>query len=85
MENVKDSIISRLKSVLSELGVTGIEPRLEQSKDLTHGDYTSNAAMIVFAKSKVPTSLFHFVKTSRDKKLRGAGKSPLRIRLHPLP
>jgi len=48
----KDEIIQSLKTALKELGIEDFEPVLERPKDASHGDFSTNAAMIAFAKIK---------------------------------
>ncbi len=57
MKNIREAIISSLEDVLKDLGITGVESRLELPKDLSHGDYTSNIALAIFSKSKVRTAM----------------------------
>ena len=48
----KDEIIKSLKIALKELGVEDFEPVLERPKDTSHGDYSTNVAMVAFARIK---------------------------------
>ncbi|MCL5435300.1 MAG: arginine--tRNA ligase [Patescibacteria group bacterium] len=48
----KDEIIQSLKNALKELGVEEFEPQIERPKDPQNGDFSSNIALISFAKIK---------------------------------
>jgi len=49
---VRQEIAEELKRVLVELGIEGSEPKLDVPGDDSHGDYSSNIAMMAFAKAK---------------------------------
>lgn len=70
--NVKTNLIEQLVTIIKELG-GDFEPSVEIPADLTHGDFTTNAAMILAKKLKrnpmeiaeeiknnFPFSIFHF-------------------------
>lgn len=59
---VREEIKSGLKKALEELGVEIVEPKIEEPKDSTHGDYASNVAMIAFGKYKVSSSKYQVFK-----------------------
>ena len=44
---MKDQIATLLASILKEMGITGVVPEVEVPEDASHGDYTSNVAMIL--------------------------------------
>ena len=49
---IKDEIISQLKSVVKNLTSEDIEIQLETPEIADHGDYSSNIALQIFAKSQ---------------------------------
>ena len=53
----KDEIIQSLKIALKELGVEDFEPVLERPKDTKNGDFSSNVAMVAFARIKNQESI----------------------------
>ncbi len=57
MENVSEKIYSILKEIASEMGIKDAKFKVECPKDKTHGDLSSNIALIAFAKVKSPLEL----------------------------
>ena len=56
---IKQKIAEELKKALVDLGIEGVEPKLDVPKGESHGDYSSNIAMIAFAKnqeSRIPSA-----------------------------
>ena len=47
-------MLEALRGAVSKLGVAGVEPRLERPRDPSHGDLTSNVAMVVAGRLKRP-------------------------------
>lgn len=43
---VKDEIRNQLQSILAELGTSDVMPQIEQPADISHGDYSTNIALI---------------------------------------
>jgi arginyl-tRNA synthetase len=52
MENPKDKIYSVLKEIASEMVDLEVEFKVERPKDATHGDFSSNIGLTLFAKIK---------------------------------
>lgn len=48
----RKEIISALKDTLKGLRLADVEPQIEHPLDQTHGDYSTNVAMVVFGKNK---------------------------------
>ena len=48
MENPKDKIYSILEKVALGLGVSEVNFSVEKPKDTSHGDFSSNIAMVLF-------------------------------------
>lgn len=42
-----------LKSILADLGISDIEPQIERPADMSHGDYSTNIALVAFKKYQV--------------------------------
>ncbi len=59
----KDEIIQSLKAALKELGVEDFELQVETPKDASHGDFSSNVAMVVHGVIK--SGLSHAVRDAR--------------------
>ena len=49
---MKDQIQSKLQKIISQLGVEDIEIKIDIPDDPSHGDYSSNIALVLFAKLK---------------------------------
>ncbi|MFH1536214.1 MAG: arginine--tRNA ligase [Patescibacteria group bacterium] len=62
---MKNEIIEALKRAVCEVTGLEVEQGVKRVANEVHGDYSSNVAMAIFAKSKIPTSL----------KLRGTSKN----------
>ncbi len=54
--SIKQQIKDQLSSVLKDLGIEGVEPGVEYPGERSHGDYSSNVAMVAFAKKQKATS-----------------------------
>lgn len=55
---IKQQIISALKEALEEMGLSGIEPELEVPSEPSHGDWSTNVALVLAKKAhKVPMEL----------------------------
>ncbi|MCL5433076.1 MAG: arginine--tRNA ligase [Patescibacteria group bacterium] len=58
MSAAQKIIISEVKGILTEIGVEGQAPAVEIPQDLSHGDYSTNIAMLVISKIKTQNSKF---------------------------
>jgi len=59
----KDEIIQSLKIVLKELGIDDFEPQIETPKDASHGDFSTNVAMVAY--KNIKSGLSHAVRDAR--------------------
>ncbi|EKD64601.1 MAG: Arginine-tRNA ligase [uncultured bacterium] len=57
MQDIKHEIIKILSEVTKKTTGQDVKPDLERSKDDNHGDYSSNIAMVIFARSKAKTPM----------------------------
>ncbi|MBI2622422.1 arginine--tRNA ligase [Candidatus Microgenomates bacterium] len=65
---MKQQIISALKKALGELGVSGVEPVVEVPGESSHGDYSTNVALVVAQKLKQnPMELVNKIKNQISK------------------
>ncbi len=65
---MKQQIISALKKALGELGVSGVEPVVEVPGESSHGDYSTNVALVVAQKLKQnPMELANKIKNQISK------------------
>ena len=53
MENMTEKIYSILEKVALEMGAAGIEFKVERPKESSHGDFSSNIALNLFANSRL--------------------------------
>jgi len=74
MENPKEKIYSILQKVVLEMVEQELEFQVEKPKDQTHGDFSSNVAMVMFGNIK--TALSHAVRDAHRELARSTKKGP---------